>query len=117
MLQNTCCMYIFSVSTSRARYTKNCFTLGSRTWFRKGIEAYYTFLIEKLWGKQRIMEVYLNVAETGNGIYGVEAAAMKYFDCHASQLTTSQAVCIACVLPNPLVRNPRTGQTPYPFNK
>lgn len=120
-------------STISQQVAKNCFTFGSRTWLRKGIEAYYTFLIEKLWGKQRIMEVYLNIAETGKGIYGVEAASMKYFGCHASQLTTRQAVSIACVLPNPLVRNPktvpqknrtkynttyrRTGQTPYPFNK
>lgn len=118
-------------STISQQVAKNCFTFGSRTWLRKGVEAYYTFLIEKLWGKQRIMEVYLNVAEMGKGIYGVEAAAMTYFGCHASQLTTGQAVCIACVLPNPLVRNPRTvpqknrtkynttyrrtEQTPYPF--
>ncbi|MGN1220578.1 MAG: monofunctional biosynthetic peptidoglycan transglycosylase [Candidatus Cryptobacteroides sp.] len=118
-------------STISQQVAKNCFTFGSRTWLRKGVEAYFTFLIEKLWGKQRIMEVYLNVAEMGKGIYGVEAAAMTYFGCHASQLTTSQAVCIACVLPNPLVRNPRTvpqknrtkynttysrtEKTPYPF--
>ena len=53
------------------------------------------------------MEVYLNVAEMGEGIYGVEAASLKYFGCHASRLNISQAVCLACVLPNPLVRNPR----------
>lgn len=95
-------------STISQQVAKNCFTFGNRTWLRKGIEAYYTFLIEKLWGKQRIMEVYLNVAEFGKGIYGVEAAALHYYGCHALRLTTSQAVCIACVLPNPLSRNPRT---------
>ena len=77
------------------------------------------------------MEVYLNIAETGRGLFGVEAAAQNYFDRSASKLNTHQAVCIACVLPNPLVRSPktvplknhskysvtykRTEQTPYPF--
>ena len=56
-------------STISQQVAKNCFTFGSRTWLRKGLEAYYTFLIEKLWGKRRIMEVYLNVAEMGRGIY------------------------------------------------
>ncbi|MGM9735601.1 MAG: monofunctional biosynthetic peptidoglycan transglycosylase [Candidatus Cryptobacteroides sp.] len=120
-------------STISQQVAKNCFTFGSRTWVRKGFEAYYTFLIELLWGKERIMEVYLNVAEMGKGIYGVEAASKAYYDCHASELTIRQAVCIACVLPNPLVRNPRTVpqknrskydityrrtiKTPYPFDK
>ena len=79
------------------------------------------------------MEVYLNVAETGKGIFGVEAAAMRNFDRHASKLTTHQAVSIACVLPNPLIRSPktvsqrnsskysttykRTQQTAYPFKQ
>lgn len=61
-----------------------------------------------IWGKKRIMEVYLNVAETGKGLYGVEAVAEKYFNCTAAKLTKAQAVSIACVLPNPLVRNPKT---------
>ena len=77
------------------------------------------------------MEVYLNVAEMGRGIYGIEAASLEYYGCHASNLNMRQAVCIACILPNPLVRNPRsvpqknrtkynttyrrTEQTPYPF--
>lgn len=95
-------------STISQQTAKNCFTFGSKTWLRKGVEAYYTFLIEIIWGKKRIMEVYLNVAETGKGLYGVEAAAEKYFHCHASKLTRDQAICIACVLPNPLVRNPQT---------
>lgn len=95
-------------STVSQQVAKNCFTFGSRTWLRKGVETYYTFLIELIWGKKRIMEVYLNIAETGKGLYGVEAAAKKYFHCSASRLTGDQAVRIVCVLPNPLVRNPQT---------
>ena len=120
-------------STISQQVAKNCFTFGGRSWWRKGFETYYTILIETFWSKERIMEVYLNVAETGKGLFGVEAAAREYFDHSASKLNTHQAVSIACVLPNPLVRNPqtadqknrtkysvtykRTGQTPYPFDK
>ena len=118
-------------STISQQVAKNCFTFGGRSWWRKGFETYYTILIETFWSKERIMEVYLNVAETGKGLFGVEAAAREYFDRSASKLNTHQAVSIACVLPNPLVRDPRTasqknktkysvtykrtGQTPYPF--
>ena len=118
-------------STISQQVAKNCFTFCGRTWWRKGFEAYYTILIELLWSKERIMEVYLNVAETGKGLFGVEAASRKYFDRSASKLNTHQAVSIACVLPNPYVRNPktvsqknqtkynttykRTEITPYPF--
>ena len=118
-------------STISQQVAKNCFTFCGHTWWRKGFEAYYTLLIELLWSKERIMEVYLNVAETGKGVFGVEEAAMRNFDRHASKLTTHQAVSIACVLPNPLVRSPktasqrnsskysttykRTQQTAYPF--
>ena len=118
-------------STISQQVAKNCFTFCGHTWWRKGFEAYYTLLMELLWSKERIMEVYLNVAETGKGIFGVEEAAMRNFDRHASKLTTHQAVSIACVLPNPLVRSPktasqrnsskysttykRTQQTAYPF--
>ena len=118
-------------STISQQVAKNCFTFCGHSWWRKGFEAYYTLLIELLWSKERIMEVYLNVAETGKGVFGVEEAAMRNFDRHASKLTTHQAVSIACVLPNPLVRSPktasqrnsskysttykRTQQTAYPF--
>ena len=118
-------------STISQQVAKNCFTFCGHSWWRKGFETYYTLLIEFLWGKERIMEVYLNVAETGNGVFGVEEAAMRNFDRHASKLTTHQAVSIACVLPNPVVRSPktvsqkysskysttykRTQQTAYPF--
>ena len=119
-------------STVSQQVAKNCFTFCGRSWWRKGFETYYTFLIELLWSKERIMEVYLNIAEMGSGIFGVEAASQKYFNRSASRLTTHQAVSIACVLPNPLKRNPntvsktnrskynttykRTQQTGYPFD-
>lgn len=93
-------------STISQQTAKNVFLLPSRTWLRKGLEAYFTVLIEKIWGKRRIMEVYLNVVEAGSGIYGAEAAARYYFDCPASRLTERQASLIAACLPNPLKRNP-----------
>lgn len=118
-------------STISQQVAKNCFTFCGHNWWRKGFETYYTLLIELLWSKERIMEVYLNVAETGKGVFGVEEAAMRNFDRHASKLNTHQAVSIACVLPNPLIRSPktvsqrnsskysttykRTQQTAYPF--
>lgn len=120
-------------STISQQVAKNCFTFCGNSWWRKGFETYYTVLIELFWSKERIMEVYLNIAETGKGIFGVEAAAQQYFDRIAAKLNTHQAVCIACVLPNPLVRSPktvpqknqskynitykRTEQTPYPFKQ
>lgn len=118
-------------STISQQVAKNCFTFCGNSWWRKGFEAYYTVLIELFWSKERIMEVYLNIAETGKGVFGVEAAAQKYFDRSAAKLNTHQAVSIACTLPNPMKRNPltvsqknktkynttfrRTEQTPYPF--
>lgn len=120
-------------STISQQVAKNCFTFCGHSWWRKGFETYYTILIELFWSKERIMEVYLNIAETGKGVFGVEAAAQKYFGRSAAKLNTHQAVSIACVLPNPLKRNPktvsqknqskynityrRTGQTAYPFKK
>lgn len=93
-------------STISQQTAKNVFTFGSKTWVRKGLEWYWTFLIETIWDKQRIMEVYLNVVETGPGLYGVEAAARQYFGCHAAILDRIQAASIAACLPNPLVYNP-----------
>ena len=93
-------------STISQQTAKNCFTWCSNTWFRKCIEAYYTVLIEKIWGKERILEVYLNVAEMGPGIYGVEAAARRYYHINASDLTKADAGSLACCLPNPLRRDP-----------
>lgn len=93
-------------STISQQTAKNCFTWCTNTWLRKGIEAYYTVLIEKIWGKQRILEVYLNVAEMGPGLYGAEAAARRYYHIHASDLTKADASSLACCLPNPLHRDP-----------
>ena len=98
-------------STISQQVAKNCFTFCGRTFWRKGFETYYTVLIELFWSKERIMEVYLNIAETGRGVFGVEEAAMRNFDRHASKLTMNQAVSIACVLPNPHVRSPKTVST------
>ena len=93
-------------STISQQTAKNVFLLPNRSYVRKAIEAYFTLLIETIWGKERIMEVYLNVIEMGDGIYGVEAASEHYFHCHASQLTRPQAVLIAVSLPNPQKMNP-----------
>lgn len=93
-------------STISQQVAKNCFTFGRRTWARKAIEAYYTVLIETLWGKERILEVYLNVAETGRGLFGVEAACQRFFGCYASEVSLDDAAALACVLPKPLARTP-----------
>ena len=95
-------------STISQQVAKNCFTFGSHTWLRKGIEAYYTALIEILWGKERILEVYLNIAETGRGVFGMEAACQRYFGTPASEISVSDAAALACVLPKPLTRTPET---------
>ena len=91
-------------STISQQTAKNVFLFPGRSWVRKGFEAYFTFLIEVLWDKERILEVYLNVAEMGRGIYGAEAAAEHLFCTRASKLTSHQASLIAACLPNPLVR-------------
>ena len=91
-------------STISQQTAKNVFLFPGRSWVRKGFEVYFTFLIETLWGKERILEVYLNVAEMGRGIYGAEAAAEHLFCTRASKLSTHQASLIAACLPNPLVR-------------
>jgi len=98
-------------STISQQTAKNVFTFGSQTGIRKIYEAWWTFLIEKIWGKERIMEVYLNVAETGKGIFGVEAAAREYWNTTAAALTRSQACAIAASLPSPLKRNPSSGSS------
>ena len=93
-------------STISQQVAKNCFTFGSRTIIRKAIEAYYTMLIELFWSKERILEVYLNIAETGRGLFGVEAACNRYFSCSTSDISISDAAALACVLPKPLARTP-----------
>lgn len=81
--------------------SKNAFLWQGRSYVRKGLEAYFTLLIELIWGKERIMEVYLNVAEMGNGIYGVEAASLHYFNRSAKDVSKDQAALVAAILPSP----------------
>ena len=88
-------------STISQQTAKNLFLWNGRSFVRKGIEAYFTVLIEATWPKRRILEVYANIAEFGDGIYGVEAAAQTYFGEHASQLTSRQAALLAAALPDP----------------
>lgn len=88
-------------STISQQTAKNVFLWPHRSWIRKGFEAYFTVLIEGIWPKERIMEVYLNVIEFGPGVYGVEAAAQKYFKRSAKDLTPGQAALMIAVLPNP----------------
>lgn len=89
-------------STISQQTAKNVFLWPDRTFVRKGIEAYFTVLIEALWGKRRIMETYLNVVEFGPGVYGAEAASERFFHESADQLTPAQAARLAAVLPKPL---------------
>jgi monofunctional biosynthetic peptidoglycan transglycosylase len=88
-------------STISQQTAKNVYLWPSRSWIRKGFEVYFTFLIEVFWSKERILEVYLNVIEMGDGIYGVEAASQEFFHKPASKLSVREAALIASVLPNP----------------
>ena len=97
---------IKGASTISQQTAKNVFLWPSRNLVRKGLEAYFTFLIETIWTKERIMEVYLNVIEMGPGIYGIEAASQTFYNRPASKLTRQQAAMIAAVLPNPIRWSP-----------
>lgn len=97
---------VLGASTISQQTAKNVFLWLQKSYFRKGLEAWETLLIEFMWGKERIMEVYLNVIEFGDGIYGVEAASQYYFHKSAKNLTKRQAALLASVLPQPLKRNP-----------
>lgn len=88
-------------STISQQTAKNVFLWTERSWLRKGLESGLTVLIELSWGKQRILEVYLNSVEFGPGVFGAEAAAQRYFGIHASELSRQQAALLAAVLPNP----------------
>lgn len=88
-------------STISQQVAKNMFLWPRQSWFRKGLEAYFTLLIEVLWPKQRILEVYLNIAEFGKGIYGVGAASQVFFGKPAAQLNSYDAALLAAVLPSP----------------
>lgn len=93
---------IRGASTISQQVAKNVFLWQGRSWFRKGLEVYFTFMIEIVWSKERILEVYLNEAEMGKGVFGIEAAARKYFKKPASKLTRTEAAMIAASLPNPV---------------
>lgn len=93
-------------STISQQTAKNVFLWPGRSYIRKAFEAYFTMLIEALWSKERIMEVYLNVIEMGDGIYGIEAASQTYFNRSAADLTKQQASLIVGVWPNPLKWSP-----------
>jgi monofunctional biosynthetic peptidoglycan transglycosylase len=88
-------------STISQQVAKNLFLWSGRSYFRKGLEAYFTLLIEACWPKRRILEIYLNAAEFGHGTYGAEAAAQRFFHHSAAKLTRSDAALLAAVLPNP----------------
>ncbi len=88
-------------STISQQVAKNVFLWQGRTWLRKGLEVYFTFMIELIWGKKRILEMYLNVAEMGKGVFGIEAASKQYFNKPAKKLTRMEAAMIASSLPNP----------------
>lgn len=88
-------------STISQQVAKNVFLWQGRSWLRKGLEVYFTFMIEKIWGKQRILEMYLNTSEMGIGVFGVEAASEYYFNKPAKDLTKNEAARIAAALPLP----------------
>ena len=93
-------------STISQQTAKNVFTFGSRTWIRKAMESWWTILIEWIWGKQRILEVYLNLVELGHGIYGVESASRIYYSSSSSDVEGLNAATIAACLPSPLIDQP-----------
>ncbi len=92
---------IRGASTISQQTAKNVFLWPQRSWVRKGLEVYFTFLIEQLWTKKRILDVYLNVVEMGNGIYGAEKASQAYFHKSAMHLTRGESALLAAILPNP----------------
>ncbi len=93
-------------STISQQVAKNLYLWTGRSWLRKGLELWFTLLIELSWSKQRILEVYLNIAEWGDGVFGLEAASQLYFSKPAAQLTQRQAALLAAALPSPLRYNP-----------
>jgi len=95
-------------STISQQTAKNLFLWPRSSWFRKSMEAYFTVLIELIWPKERILEVYLNCMETGKGLYGAEAVAQRNFDTTANKLTAGQSALIAATLPNPRVYSSKT---------
>ncbi len=94
---------LHGASTISQQVAKNIFLWQGRSWIRKALEVYFTFMIEELWGKKRILEIYLNVSEMGKGVFGIEAASKFYFNKHARSLSRSESAMIAACLPNPKV--------------
>jgi len=92
---------IRGASTISQQVAKNVFLWQGRSWIRKAFETYFTFMIELIWGKERILEIYMNVVETGKGIFGIEAAAQAYFHKPAKKLSRKESAMIASCLPNP----------------
>lgn len=90
-------------STISQQVAKNLFLMPSRSFIRKGLEVWFTLLIEMLWSKQRILEVYLNIAEFGDHLYGIEAASRHYFGHPSAALSKAQAALLAATLPNPII--------------
>ncbi|MFM1857778.1 MAG: hypothetical protein RLZ05_838 [Bacteroidota bacterium] len=96
-------------STISQQTAKNVFLWQGRSWIRKGLEVYFTFMIEIVWGKKRILEVYLNVIEMGKGVYGAEVASQFYFDKSARNLSRRESALIAACLPNPVRYKVKSG--------
>ncbi|HWB91224.1 MAG TPA: monofunctional biosynthetic peptidoglycan transglycosylase [Puia sp.] len=94
---------LHGASTISQQVAKNVFLWQGRNWLRKGLEVYFTFMIELIWGKKRILEMYLNVSEMGKGVFGIEAASRHYYNKPARTLTRLEAAKIAACLPNPKV--------------
>jgi len=103
-------------STITQQTAKNLFLLPHRSYIRKGLELYFSFLMEICWSKRRIMEMYLNIIEMGDGIYGAGAASQYYYGKAAKNLNRFQAAMIAAILPNPRARDPRR-PSPYMYNR
>jgi monofunctional biosynthetic peptidoglycan transglycosylase len=94
---------LHGASTISQQVAKNVFLWQGRSWMRKALEVYFTFMIEKIWGKKRILQMYLNISEMGKGVFGIDAAAVYYFNKRAKTLTRVEAAMIAGCLPNPKV--------------
>jgi monofunctional glycosyltransferase len=101
MKHNSKSKSLHGASTISQQTAKNVFLWQGRSWLRKAMETYFTFMIEKIWGKKRILEVYMNVAEMGDGIFGIEAAAQNVFKKPATKLSQQEGAMIAACLPNP----------------
>jgi monofunctional biosynthetic peptidoglycan transglycosylase len=94
---------LHGASTISQQVAKNVFLWQGRDWLRKGLEVYFTFMIEWIWGKERILEMYLNVSEMGKGVFGIDAASKYYFSKSAKNLTRAESAMIAACLPNPKI--------------